>query len=39
MTKETVQVFAVAIGVIVFLEWSREEEGGGADPVVLFRAT
>jgi len=39
MAKETVKVIAVAIGVIVFLEWGRKEEGGGADPVVLFSAT
>jgi hypothetical protein len=39
MTKETVKVFAVAIRVVVFLEWCRKEEWGAFGLVVFFCAT
>ena len=39
VSKETVEVFAVAIRVIVFLERGRKEEWGGDGPVVFFGAT
>jgi hypothetical protein len=39
MAKETVKVFAVAVRIVVFLEWSRKEEWGAIDPVVFFCAT
>jgi len=39
MTNETVEVFAVAIGVVVFLEWGWKEEWGGIDLVAFFCAT
>ena len=39
MTKETVEVFAIAIRVVVFLERGGKEEWGANNPVVLFCAT
>ena len=39
MTKETVEVFAVAVRVVVFLEWGGKEERGGDGLFVLFCAT
>ena len=39
MSIETVNVFAVAVRVVVFLQWGREEERGAIDPVVFFCAT
>ena len=39
MTKETVEVLAVAVRVVVLLEWGRKEEWGANDPIVFVCAT
>jgi hypothetical protein len=38
MAKETIEVFAIAIGVVVFLERGRKEEWGALGPVMLLCA-
>ena len=39
MAKETIEVFTVAVRVIIFLEWGGKEEWGGDGLFVLFCVT